>query len=451
MLWIALSISAWITPYVCRAASQPDVRILDTAGNIVTIFAPFDDTNALIGSVASADLGRDGVAEILIGSGEDSDPTVSVFRQDGSFIGEFLAYDVGYRGGVNVAACDVDDDGVSEIVTGAAWNGGPHIQIFTNMGVKKYPGFFAFNETFQGGVNISCGDVTGDGIGDIVVGAGVGGGPSVKVFDPFGRIITETFIDSATKNTGAAIALGDINSDGVDEILTSTMGYSVPTVVVWKFDRATSTLIAIQSESSSSTSPALITPIGVDDDHQILFATQGYVEPTIVSTNNDRITPFSADATHAISAAFIRKSGTHSGFVVANIAPRMHDDVSEKSIRVDISQQRLTAYEYGVPMHTFLVSTAKRGFVTPLGRTTVKEKLLYHNYVWSFGVNDPNNYNVPNVKWNLRIYDHIYIHWAYWHNNFGHPMSHGCINMNAENSEWIYMWSAVGTSVNVVE
>lgn len=434
-----------------EAASAPDVRILDAEGAVVTVFTPYADPKALIGSVAAADLGHDGVAEILVGAGEGNDPTVSVFRQDGSFIGSFVAYDLEYRGGVNVAACDVDGDGATDIVTGAAWNGGPHVRIFDAMGSPKTPGFFAFDAGFTGGVNIACGDVTNDGVGDIVVGAGLGGGPNVKIFTADGTLVTEVFTDSATKNTGAAIALGDVDRDGTQEILTSTMGYATPNVVAWSYVASTSSLAPSSSSTAGDSSAALIAPIGIVND-EIMIASQGYVEPSLHTVDHEtRIAPFSSDATHAIAAAPIIESGVTKRFVVANIAPRMNKNVSAKSILIDKSEQRLTAYEYGVPMHTFLVSTAKQGYYTPVGETTVREKLLYHDYKWVFGIGDPRNYFVPHVKWNLRIYDHIYIHWAYWHNNFGNPMSHGCINMNAKNSEWIYEWSDVGTPVNVVE
>ncbi|MFA6018138.1 MAG: L,D-transpeptidase [Patescibacteria group bacterium] len=449
----AASMSISLFPRSIHAATTPDIRILDNEGNVITVFAPYSDSNALITSIATADLGNDGIAEILVGAGEDGDPSVSVFRQDGSFIGSFLAYDVAYRGGVNVASCDIDGDDVNEIITSAAWNGGPHVRIFNAMGVLENPGFFAFESSFMGGANIACGNLVGDEASEIVVSASLGGGPVVKVFNGFGNLLSETFIDDASKNTGAAIAIADIDHDSIDEVLTATMGYATPSVTAWSFDASSSSLVAVQTETSLTTSSSLIAPIGVDDvTGNILIATQGYVTPQIQSINNTQsFQPFSADATHAISASIIFEKGKQKGFVLANVAPKMNNDVAAKSIRIDKSQQRLTTYEYGVPMHTFFVSTAKKGYVTPVGKTEVREKLLYHDYVWVFGIGDPRNYNVPNVKWNLQIYDHIYIHWAYWHNNFGHPMSHGCVNANAENSEWIFDWSDVGTTVNIVE
>jgi lipoprotein-anchoring transpeptidase ErfK/SrfK len=76
-------------------------------------------------------------------------------------------------------------------------------------------------------------------------------------------------------------------------------------------------------------------------------------------------------------------------------------------------------------------------------------KLLWHDYVWSYGPNNPNNYNIPNVKYNLRFRNHYYIHSAYWHNNFGNRMSHGCVNAPYDGAEWAYNWAEVGTPVEV--
>lgn len=428
-----------------QAASQPDIRILDVSGEVITVFAPYDNQKSLIGSVAVADLGDDGRSEIIVGAGEDNDPTVSVFRQDGSLIGTFAAYDAGYRGGVNVAACDLDNDGVNEIVTGAAWNGGPHIRVFDNMGNLKFGGFFAFDQAFRGGVNIACGDVTRDGVGDIVVGAGLGGGPDVKVFSMNGALLAEKFVDDATKNTGVFVATDDGN------VVTTTMGFGTPTITTWTYDQLTSSLEAIASITSSTSSSQLIAPVT-----STVYATQGYAEPALITLAEDgsitsTLAPFSSDAKHAISVAPLDDNGVVSGYVVANTARKMSDDLSPKSILIDISQQRLTAYEYGVPMRTFLISTARNGWGTPLGKTTVRTKLLYHTYRWTRDNGATYDYNIPDVKWNLRIYDHIYIHWAWWHNNFGQAVSHGCVNANAENAEWIFKFAEVGTPVNIVE
>jgi len=278
-----------------------------------------------------------------------------------------------------------------------------------------------------------------------VVGAGLGGGPVVKVFSMTGTLLAEKFVDDATKNTGAFVTVYDGN------IVTTAMGFGAPVITTWAYDESTSLLEAVSQIASASSASQLIAPIT-----STVFATQGFAEPAVITLAKDgsiayTLSPFSSDATHAISVAPLEENGVLAGYVVANTAPKMSDDLSSKSILIDISQQRLTAYEYGVPARTFLVSTARNGWATPLGETTVRTKLLYHTYRWTRDNGATYDYNIPDVKWNLRIHKHIYIHWAWWHNNFGQPVSHGCVNANAENAEWIFNFAEVGTPVNIVE
>ena len=76
------------------------VQIFDTGGVEVSSFQPFDDNYRGTGSIATVDLGGDGAEEIIIGPGPGLAPYVQVFRQDGSLIGEFLAYGETYGSGV---------------------------------------------------------------------------------------------------------------------------------------------------------------------------------------------------------------------------------------------------------------------------------------------------------------------------------------------------------------
>src|SRR5262245_19373035 len=69
------------------------------------------------------------------------------------------------------------------LITGAGAGGGPHVKVFHDSSGVPTQSFFAYGPAFTGGVHVALGDVTGDGIPDLVVGAGPGGGPHVKVFD----------------------------------------------------------------------------------------------------------------------------------------------------------------------------------------------------------------------------------------------------------------------------
>lgn len=113
----------------------------------------------------------------------------------------------------------------------------------------------------------------------------------------------------------------------------------------------------------------------------------------------------------------------------------------KKYIHVSIKEQRLRAYENGRLVNTFLISSGRWGYYTPRGDFSVLKKVPVVRYQWSYGKNHPDNYDLGNVPYNLRIMPHIYIHYAYWHNNFGKPMSRGCINVNLKDSKWIYRWA----------
>jgi len=121
----------------------------------------------------------------------------------------------------------------------------------------------------------------------------------------------------------------------------------------------------------------------------------------------------------------------------------------ERAIFVSIAEQRLYAYEHGRIARTFLISSGIGRFPTPAMKTAVLKKVPVKSYRWVYGRGNPNNYFLPNVKHNLQILGPYYIHYAYWHNNFGHSMSHGCINVGLKDSEWIYNWATVGTPVEV--
>lgn len=116
-----------------------------------------------------------------------------------------------------------------------------------------------------------------------------------------------------------------------------------------------------------------------------------------------------------------------------------------KEIKVSIDKQKLTYTFGGVVLDTFLVSTGVPGMGTPKGTYKILQKKPTVNYGGA-GF----NYSYPNTKWNLKFLTQKYsffIHGAYWHNNFGKKMSHGCVNVSYVNMEKLYNWAEVGTNL----
>lgn len=111
-------------------------------------------------------------------------------------------------------------------------------------------------------------------------------------------------------------------------------------------------------------------------------------------------------------------------------------------IDISLNQQTLTAYEGDTAVFSTLVSTGST-FPTPVGTYSILYKLP------SQRMTGP-GYDLPNVPWVMYFTNRGHaIHGAYWHNNFGYPMSHGCVNMRPDEAQWLYNFAANGTPVVV--
>jgi lipoprotein-anchoring transpeptidase ErfK/SrfK len=113
-----------------------------------------------------------------------------------------------------------------------------------------------------------------------------------------------------------------------------------------------------------------------------------------------------------------------------------------KWIEIQLSTQMLTAYEGETPVLRALVSTGVAWFPTPKGEFTILRK------VRSQVMTGP-GYYLPNVEFVSYFHKGYAFHGTYWHNNFGHPMSHGCVNMTNADAQWLYNWAPKGTPIRV--
>lgn len=129
-------------------------------------------------------------------------------------------------------------------------------------------------------------------------------------------------------------------------------------------------------------------------------------------------------------------------------------EVSNKRIEVDLTNQRLYAYEGGTRVMDFPVSTGK-WWPTPTGEFKTWIKLRSTRMSggnWAAGT----YYNLPNVPHTMYFYNDEHPQWqgyglhgAYWHNNFGQPMSHGCVNIGLEDAERLFYWAPLGVTVSI--
>jgi hypothetical protein len=198
-------------------ADQGVVNILPgNAARAVTI-RPFGKNTKSI-SLAVGNTDRDPGFELVLGR-EGGSPEVKVYALNGKERSHWMAYHPKFQGGVRVAVGDLDGNGLREIVTGAGPGGGPHVKIWKTDGKTWGGGFFAFDPTDSGGISVACGDVDGDGKDEIIVGSGQGARPRVRIFNFRGTLLHELQLGDRVSSQGLRVTASDVNGDGRAEIL----------------------------------------------------------------------------------------------------------------------------------------------------------------------------------------------------------------------------------------
>jgi lipoprotein-anchoring transpeptidase ErfK/SrfK len=124
----------------------------------------------------------------------------------------------------------------------------------------------------------------------------------------------------------------------------------------------------------------------------------------------------------------------------ANIPREISGD--QRWIDVDLARQRAYAYEGSTLIKSFVISSGVARYPTVKGQ--------FHIYVkYKSALMTGPGYYLPNVPWVMYFYQSYGLHGTYWHNNFGTPMSHGCVNFKTEDAKWVYDFTSIGTLVNI--
>jgi hypothetical protein len=205
----------------------PVVRLLNPDGSERLSRAVFDPIYTGGVRTATADFNGDGVLDAVVGTGPGGPTRVRVI--DGATGADLFAvspFEAAFTGGVYVAAGDLTGDGVPDLVITPDEGGGPRVRLFSGDGFGLFADFLGIDDPdFRGGARASVGDVTGDGVGDLIVAAGYGGGPRLAVFDgtslggtpakPFG----DFFVFEDTLRNGVFVTSGDLDGDGYAEVI----------------------------------------------------------------------------------------------------------------------------------------------------------------------------------------------------------------------------------------
>lgn len=228
---------------VCRItpSAVADYPIDNTPGGY-THGAPLDDApvadatlGGYSGDLAPAPLLTTNSPRLVVATGPGQPSVVHVFDgPTGALLGSISPFGADHTAGARVATGDVTGDGVVDVIAATGPGTSPLVTIFDGKSLTEVSRFTPYESTFTGGVFVAVGDVNGDGRDDVVTTAGDGGGPLVKVFDPehLSEPVRSFFVYEEEFRGGATLAVGDVNGDGAADIITGAGPGGGPRVVV---------------------------------------------------------------------------------------------------------------------------------------------------------------------------------------------------------------------------
>lgn len=206
----------------------PGVRSYNADGTERLELPTFDLSLPVGARVAEADFTGNGVADIVVGYGPGTSTLVRIYDgATGAEIFSIAPFEAAFTGGVYVAAGDINGDGIPDLVITPDEGGGPRVRVIDGKTFNVIADFLGIDDpNFRGGARAAIGDIDGDGVGDLVVAAGFQGGPRVAGFQGQSlatgsptRLFGDFFAFEQDLRNGIFVAVGDIDGDGFAELI----------------------------------------------------------------------------------------------------------------------------------------------------------------------------------------------------------------------------------------
>ncbi len=427
--------------------------------NLGTDFNLFENDFGGGGSICTGDINGDSWQEMVVGSGPGRRSEVHIYSHLGQKT-QYILYPFApeFLGGVDVACGDLTGDRIAEIVVTVAGQEQAHVKIFQADEHKSLLAeFFAETPEFKGGVHIAIGDVDQDEKGEIIVSRGSGTRSRIRYFEADGTAL-KTIIypfENEYKN-GVDVAFGDVDGDGQGEIVASAYRNHQAQIKIFKANGALVNSFIAYNANFQGGAAVAVADINQDGTAEIITGAGPGGMPHV------RI--FNAQGAIQNNLSFYAYQKSFDQGVNVTGADLDHDQIAEivtvpalnyayqgpKKIVIDISDQVLKAYQGSSLFLEGLVSTGRPGMGTPLGAFKILSKNIR---AWS------SRYGLYMPFWmaftTLGHGIHELPEWPGGYkegaNHLGMRVSHGCVRLGVGPAEKLFNWAEIGTPIIVQE
>ncbi|HPA25390.1 MAG TPA: S8 family serine peptidase [bacterium] len=200
--------------------TYPWIKIFSNTNTLIEKMSAFAENFRGGVEVTAGQVNADKEIEIVATAGVSGGPQIRIFNELGLVKSSWFAFDKKERTGLNLTLSDMDRDGLEEIIV-VRKSGLSEIKIFDFWGNLK-KSFYPYGNKFYGSLNIASGDLDNDGFGEIVTVKSTGVNPEIKIFDHEGKLKSSFFPFVKKTGNGANIALGDVNGDGLKDIVVGS-------------------------------------------------------------------------------------------------------------------------------------------------------------------------------------------------------------------------------------